>query len=94
MRKLYEWLDVNGNKFKLTSTVNNSSKQANDKDYKNRFTKLLDYTKAHSKAVRKEVKQLNSNGFHYTEHHNEKGSEGDIDVRVATSRFTDDWAIQ
>lgn len=96
MRRLYEWKDDKGNKVKLnsTSTVSNSSSQTNDKDYKNRFTKLLDFAKAHSKAERTEIKQLNSNGFHYSEHHNNKGFEWDIDLLVATSRFTYDWAFQ
>ncbi len=93
MRRLYEWKDDKGNKVNI-NTVSNSSSQANDKNYKNRFTKLLDYIKAHSKAERKEIKQLNNNGFHYTEHHNDKGYEWDMDIIVGTSRFTYDWGLQ
>jgi hypothetical protein len=96
MRRLYEWRDAKGNKVNINSTsaTSNSSKQINDKDYKNRFTKLLDYVKAHSKAERTEIKQLNSNGFHYAEHHNDKGHGWDIDLLVATSKVTYDWAFQ
>jgi hypothetical protein len=95
MRHLYEWTYANGSTTKANnSSSNNSSSPANDKIYKNRFTKLLDYAKAHSKAERKEIKQLNNNGFHYSEHHNDRGFEWDTDILVATSRFTYDWAFQ
>lgn len=91
MRRLYEWTYDNGN---TKSSTTKASSPANDKNYKNRFTKLLDYVKAHSKAERKEIKQINNNGFHYSEHHNEKGYEWDTDILAATSKFTYDWAIQ
>ena len=72
-----------------SSTSNNST--SNNSDYKNRFKKLLDYVKAHSKAERKEIKKLTNNRFHYLEHHNEKDYEWDMEILVIT--LSNYWAF-
>lgn len=87
MRRLYEWKVMNSQ---------SATSQTTDKIYKNRFTKIIDYAKAHksSTAVRTEVKRITNNSFHYTEHHNSKGSEWDVDIVVVTSKFDYNWTLQ
>lgn len=94
MRRLYEW-KVMTNSQNASNTNISSSGQAAVNTYKNRFTKLIDYAKAHksSTAVRTEAKKITSNSFHYMEHHNANGSEWDIDISVAISRFNGTWAL-
>ena len=94
MRRLYEW-KVMTNSQNASNTNTGSSTQPAVNTYKNRFTKLIDYAKAHksSTAVRTEAKKITSNSFHYTEHHNANGSEWDIDISVAISRFNSAWAL-
>ena len=77
-----------------TTAATSSTKNSNNRDYKNRFKKLLDYVQAHSNAERDEIKKLDNNGFHYSEHYNIKGIEYDSDLVVTVSRFTDDWSFK
>lgn len=99
--RLREWKLMNVNQSttsqsttKTTTASSTGTFNFNNRDYKNRFKKLLDYVKARSRAERKEIKKLDNNNFHYSEHHNEKGHEWDTDILVVTSKFTDDWAFQ
>lgn len=93
--RLREWKTMNASQSttsqSTTKTTAAASSTSNNKDYKNRFKKLLDYVQAHSKAERKEIKRLTNNSFHYSEHHNEKGCEWDTNILVII--FSDDWAF-
>lgn len=92
--RLREWKIMNASQSTSQSTTKTTaaaSSTSNNSDYKNRFKKLLDYIKAHSKAERKEIKKLTNNRFHYLEHHNEKGDEWDMEILVIT--LSNYWAF-
>lgn len=99
MRRLNEWKAMNptpGSTSSNSSTSASTNKTATNKNYKNRFTKILNYAKAHKEpiAVRAEIKKVDSHFFHYTVHYKKDNSEWETDLLVAVSRFTDDWTYQ
>lgn len=93
MRRLREWKVMNpspGNS--VTGSTTSASK-----NYKNRFTKLLDYAEAQGKpaiVVKTEIKNITNNSFHYTVYYEKNNSKWTADLLVATSKFTDDWTVQ
>ena len=99
MRRLHEWKIMNQGSGSISSTGSTSasvSSTVNNKSYKNRFTKLLNYAKAHKpiSAERVEIKKIDNHFFHYMVHYKNNSSEWETDLLVAVSRFTDDWTCQ
>jgi hypothetical protein len=85
-----------GSTASTSSTTASTSKTAATKNYKNRFTKILNYAKAHKEptAVRAEIKKVDNHFFHYMVHYKKDSSEWETDLLVAVSRFTDVWTYQ
>lgn len=86
MRRLREWKAMQ--KASTTPTSNNN--------YRNRFTKLLTYAQAHKPAtvVKTLITNITNNSFHYTVYYEKNNSKWTTDLLVATSRFSDSWAVQ
>lgn len=98
MRRLNEWKAMNptpGSTSSNSSTTASTNKAATNNNYRNRFTKLLTYAKAHKPptAERAEIKQLTNYSFNYMVHYKKDNSEWDTNLLVAISRFSDSWAI-
>lgn len=99
MRRLNEWKAMNqtpGSTSSNSSTSASTSKTATNKNYKNRFTKILNYADLHKPptAVSTEIKKIDSHFFHYTVHYKKDSSEWQTNLLVAISRFTEDWTYQ
>ncbi len=92
---LTEWVDSNGNKININSSVASKATSAANVSYKKLFEKLIKYHIDHASSELERVnnKVINEYDFHLSEHYNTGSDEFNRTIIVSVNKYTNEFFL-